>query len=85
MGSQFDDLRASLTGPVITASDTGYPAAIKRWSRAAIKPALVVVQPNNTNEVSLAVQYAVSKSIPFVVHSGGHSTGGTSSDGGMDH
>jgi FAD/FMN-containing dehydrogenase len=80
----LDKLRAAIKGSVITAEDASYKDSIKRWSQAAIKLAAVVVRPNDTEEVSETVKYAVEGNIPFVVVSGGHATSGSSSsDGGM--
>lgn len=84
MANRFEELRNTIKGVVFTPGDDGYEESLKRWSHAAIKPAAVVVQPDNVQEVSKTVQYATANKIPFTVMSGGHATSGaSSSDGGM--
>lgn len=85
MANNFSDLRELIkTGAVLTPTDEGYKQSIVRWSHAAIRPAKVVVQPGNADEVSAAIKYATANKIPLVVMGGGHSTSGSSSsDGGM--
>ncbi|KAK5193608.1 hypothetical protein LTR92_006979 [Exophiala xenobiotica] len=61
-----------------------YEASIHRWSRAAEKPAGLVVVPTTAEEVAIALRYASSQNIDLAVKGGGHSTAGVSStDGGL--
>ncbi|PIA92283.1 hypothetical protein CB0940_10010 [Cercospora beticola] len=65
--------------------DDGYAATIKRWSRAAEKPAGVSIQPTTAEEVSITLKYASQNGIDVAVKGGGHSTAGASStDGGIN-
>jgi FAD/FMN-containing dehydrogenase len=84
MANNFQDLRNSIKGVVLTPGDDDYLDSLKRWSEASVRPAAVVVQPDNAEEVSKTVQYATAHKLPFAVVSGGHATSGSSSsDGGM--
>ncbi|TWU73205.1 hypothetical protein ED733_004489 [Metarhizium rileyi] len=84
MTDTFQELRNLVKGVILTPGDDGYQESLKRWSHAAIKPAAVVVQPDNAEEVSKTLGYATAHKIPLAVVSGGHATSGSSSsDGGM--
>jgi FAD/FMN-containing dehydrogenase len=86
MASKFDDLRKALPGAeILVPGDPGYEDSLKRWSVSCIKPAAVVVRPNNASEVSVALRYATKHGVlPLAICGGGHNTGGdSSSDGGM--
>ncbi|UKZ52882.1 hypothetical protein TrVGV298_006669 [Trichoderma virens] len=84
MANNFQDLRNTVKGVILTPGDEGYLESLKRWSEASVKPAAVVVQPDNAEEVSKTVKYATANAIPLTVMSGGHATSGSSSsDGGM--
>ena len=86
MASKLDGLREALPGAEILApGEPGYEDSLKRWSASCIKPAAVVVRPNNASEVSLALRYATEHHVlPLAVCGGRHSTSGdSSSDGGM--
>ena len=61
-----------------------YEASIKRWSRAADKPAGLVIVPSSASEVATVVKYANEHDLDLAVKGGGHSTAGASStDGGL--
>lgn len=76
----FDQLRKEITsGDVLTPDSPGYQESLLRWSKAAVKPARVVVRPASAEEVSAAVKFATANKIPLVVHGGGHSSSGASS------
>lgn len=86
--ADVEALRAALarTGAyTFEPKDEGYAATIKRWSRAAEKPAGVSVQPTTAEEVSITLKYASQNGIDVAVKGGGHSTAGASStDGGIN-
>lgn len=86
MSNNFDDLRAVIpNAEIYVPGDAGYEESLKRWSASCIKPAAVVVRPNDATEVSIALRYATKHEIfPLAIRGGGHSTSGdSSSDGGM--
>lgn len=67
---------------LLTPHDEAYPASIRRWSRAAEKPAGAVLTPSTAEQVAVAVKYAAEKNIDVAVKGGGHSTAGVSSTNG---
>lgn len=78
-------LLANTSAKIILPSDAdAYAKAIARWSMAASKPAGLVVQPSNSQEVSIVTKYCNDNDIELAVKGGGHSTAGASStDGGL--
>lgn len=67
---------------LLTPQDAEYPASIRRWSRAAEKPAGAVLRPSRAEEIAVAVKYATAQNIDVAVKGGGHSTAGVSSTSG---
>jgi FAD/FMN-containing dehydrogenase len=80
--SNLESLLAGTNAAVLAPHAEAYPASIERWSRAAEKPAGVVVAPTTAEEVSVVVKYAASHNIDLAVKGGGHSTAGVSSTNG---
>lgn len=81
LGSLLEGTSAKL---ILPDNSDEYKAAIARWSMAASKPAGLVVQPSNPQEVSTVVEYANQNNIELAVKGGGHSTAGASStEGGL--
>ncbi|KAK4949815.1 hypothetical protein LTR10_011657 [Elasticomyces elasticus] len=81
----IDALRSLLSttgGTLLTPHDEAYPASIKRWSRAAEKPAGAVLTPSTAEQVCIALKYASEQNIDVAVKGGGHSTAGVSSTNG---
>ncbi|KAK7892357.1 hypothetical protein LTR67_007453 [Exophiala xenobiotica] len=77
------DTQATLLTPT-DGDSRAYEASIHRWSRAAEKPAGLVVVPATAEEVAIALRYASSQNLDLAVKGGGHSTAGVSStDGGL--
>lgn len=61
-----------------------YINSIRRWSRAAEKPAGACLIPKSAEAVGVAVKYASEHNLKIAVKGGGHSTAGASStDGGL--
>ncbi|KAL5114013.1 hypothetical protein ACEQ8H_008118 [Pleosporales sp. CAS-2024a] len=56
-----------------------YTQSIRRWSRAAEKPAGACLVPTSAAAISIAIRYASEKDIDVAVKGGGHSTAGASS------
>lgn len=84
--SDIDTLRSLLSGTsatLLTPNDgASYEASIRRWSRAAEKPAGLVLVPTSAEEVSIALKYASAQNLDLAVKGGGHSTAGVSSTNG---
>lgn len=83
--SNLESFLSSTNSKVILPDESeDYKKAIARWSMAASKPAGLVIQPSNPQEVGIIVKYASENNIELAVKGGGHSTAGTSStDGGL--
>ncbi|KAK0101678.1 hypothetical protein ONS95_006835 [Cadophora gregata] len=83
----IEELSSLLSGTdakILTSTDEGYEQAIERWSKAAEKPAGVVVVPTDASQISKTVKFAAAKKLDVAVRGGGHSTSGSSStDGGL--
>lgn len=77
--STLQSLLSSTTAALLTPQEPAYPASVRRWSRAAEKPAGLVLVPSNAEEISIAVKYAAEQGIDVAVKGGGHSTAGVSS------
>lgn len=58
---------AGFKGDVILPGDSEYEEANKRWSRFIERQAGVVVRPRSTEDVALAVKFAVQGGYPVVV------------------
>ncbi len=80
MTTTHDDLRAGLTGTVVTASDPDWDDA--RLFHSGIGEPDLIVRPADIDDVRAAVTYAARADLPVVVRGGGHSAWG-SVPGGM--
>ncbi|KAJ4376088.1 hypothetical protein N0V83_001369 [Neocucurbitaria cava] len=64
--------------------EEAYTTSIRRWSRAAEKPAGACLIPKSNEAVSITLKYASQNNLDIAVKGGGHSTAGASStDGGL--
>ncbi|KAH7346451.1 hypothetical protein BKA65DRAFT_585451 [Rhexocercosporidium sp. MPI-PUGE-AT-0058] len=71
------------SGAVALPRSVLYEKHIKRWSKAAEKPASFIVLPACTEDVSKTILFCNKYSLDFAVCGGGHATSGSSSsDGG---
>jgi hypothetical protein len=70
---------------VVTPDETeAYTKSIRRWSRAAEKPAGACLIPRSAEAISITLKYATEQGLELAVKGGGHSTAGVSStDGGL--
>ena len=76
--STATDLRARLTGRVLTAGDEGYDAArVVMLGGTDPRPA-VIARPVDDADVSAVVSYARDNGLALAVRSGGHSGAGYS-------
>ncbi|KAF2821977.1 FAD binding domain-containing protein [Ophiobolus disseminans] len=77
-------LRATDAQLVTPEEEEAYTQSIRRWSRAAEKPAGACLIPRSAEAVSIALKYASQQGLDIAVKGGGHSTAGASStDGGL--
>lgn len=74
----------SSSAEILTPDAPGYEDSIKRWSDTCIKRAAAVVKVTSAMDIASVLAFAKEKSIPIVVHGGGHSTsGGSAIEGGI--
>jgi hypothetical protein len=59
-----------------------YAKSIRRWSRAAEKPAGACLIPRSAEAISITLKYATQHGLEIAVKGGGHSTAGASSTNG---
>ncbi len=77
-------LRAAVSGPVITAEDAGYAAARTIFYGGIERRPLAIARPANSAEVAAVVGLAREAGMELAIRSGGHSQAGHSlSDGGI--
>jgi FAD/FMN-containing dehydrogenase len=79
------DLLKETSAQLVTPKESEpYTQSIRRWSRAAEKPAGACLIPKSADAVSIAIKYATENDLDIAVKGGGHSTAGASStDGGL--
>ena len=75
----LETLRNTITGDIVTPSDSDYEEAIKRWAANATRRAKFVVFVKDANDVATALKYAKATGTPIAVRGGGHSPAGASS------
>lgn len=81
-----DILSVGIQGPIITSSSEGYEKAIARHSATSVLRPTYVVYPTSTNDVSLAIKFALAQSprLEIAVKGGGcHSSTNSSTEGGL--
>ncbi|NMO91381.1 FAD-binding oxidoreductase [Actinomycetospora sp. TBRC 11914] len=77
--SRVDDLRAALTGSVVTPDDPGYDEARQVWNGDIDRRPAVIAYCATAEDVAAAVTFARDASLEISVRSGGaHSTAGLS-------
>jgi hypothetical protein len=83
--AQLRDLLKDTDAQLVTPKEEEpYTQSIRRWSRAAEKPAGACLIPKSADAVSIAIKYASENDLDIAVKGGGHSTAGASStDGGL--
>ena len=74
--SRFDDLRASLSGTVVTPEDPGYDEARRVWNADVDRRPAVIVYCATTEDVARAVSFARDVPLEMSVRGGAHSTSG---------
>jgi FAD/FMN-containing dehydrogenase len=77
--STLSDFKQSFKGDIVTPNDAGYAEAIARWAINAERPARIVAFVKDTDDVSLALEYARTNGLRVALRGGGHSAAGASS------
>ena len=70
------DLAASVTGEVVLPDDAEYDARRAIFNAMVDRRPALIVRPRTTDDVSLAVRYALDAGLPIAVRGGGHSVAG---------
>ncbi|KAG5651060.1 hypothetical protein H0H81_010042 [Sphagnurus paluster] len=78
-GGNLATFKAQFKGDIVTQDDADYPQAIARWAVNGQRCAKVVAFVKDAEDVSLALKYARSNSLPIAIRGGGHSPAGSSS------
>ena len=78
------ELRAAISGEIITAADPGYDAARAVWNLAIDRRPAVIVRVRGTDEIAAALRIAIAHDLPVSVRGGGHNVAGHAvCDGGV--
>ncbi|TCC29840.1 FAD-binding oxidoreductase [Kribbella sindirgiensis] len=77
--TDFDELRAALSGRVITPGEDGYDDARRLWNAAHDRRPAVIAQPRTAEDVQVAVRFGVAQGLELAVRGGSHSLSGASS------
>lgn len=80
----FQTLKHTFKGDLVTPTDPDYAKAIARWAANAERRAEVVAFVKDPADVALAIKYATTNKLPIAIRGGGHSPAGASScEGGV--
>lgn len=83
-GRDIDELRGSLRGQLLTASEEGYEQARRIWNGAFDRRPALIVRCAGASDVVQAVNFGRSQDLLIAVRGGGHSLSGQSvCDGGL--
>lgn len=82
--ADFQRLKNTFKGDLVTPADPDYAKAISRWAANAERQAKVVAFVKDPADVALAIKYATANELPIAIRGGGHSAAGaSSSEGGL--
>ena len=82
--TDFQTLKSTFHGDLVTPTDPDYAKAIARWAANAERQAKVVAFVKDPADVVLAIRYAIANKLPIAIRGGGHSpAGASSSEGGL--
>jgi FAD/FMN-containing dehydrogenase len=83
-GRDIDELRGSLRGQLLTASEEGYEQARRVWNGAFDRRPALIVRCAGASDVVQAVNFGRTQDLLIAVRAGGHSLSGQSvCDGGL--
>lgn len=74
--NEIERLKADLTGDVLTSENEGYAEALAVWNAAVSHSPLLIVLPENRQDVVKTVLFARQHGIPLSVRGGGHDWAG---------
>ncbi|TQM05835.1 FAD-binding oxidoreductase [Pseudonocardia kunmingensis] len=84
MLSEFDELRATMTGAVVGPGDQGYDEVRRVWNAAIDRSPAVVARCTSAADVCAAVAFARERGLEIAVRGGAHNPAGTAVvDGGL--
>ena len=75
-GRDIDELRGSLRGQLLTASEEGYEQARRIWNGAFDRRPALIVRCAGASDVVQAVNFGRSQDLLIAVRGGGHSLSG---------
>lgn len=82
--TDFQALKSTFKGDLLTPEDVGYDQAIARWAKNAARKAAVVAFVKDAADVSAAIAYAKQARLRIAIKGGGHNpAGASSSEGGL--
>lgn len=76
LSSEFDDLRAAMSGRVIAPDDTDYDQARKVWNADIDRRPSAIAQCTSAADVAAAVSWAVRRDLAVSVRAGAHHAAG---------
>ncbi|MEV5961737.1 FAD-binding oxidoreductase [Kribbella sp. NPDC051952] len=79
MTQTVDELRATLSGPVLEPSSEGYDDARRLWNAQHDRRPAVIAQVRSAEDVQAAVRFGVAEGLEIAVRGGSHSMSGASS------
>ena len=65
------------TGAVIRPQDAGYPAARRVWNGMIDRYPSMIVRPESSDDVAIAVTFARDRGLPLAIRGGGHNVAGS--------
>ena len=77
--SGLSEFKQSFKGDIVTPDDDGYTQAIARWAANLERKAHVVAFVKDTDDIALALKYALTNKLQVAIRGGGHSLCGASS------
>ena len=72
----IEQLKARLTGELLTAESVGFGQAATVWNAGAAQRPRMIVVPENTQDVVKTIQFAKQHELPLSVRGGGHDWAG---------
>jgi FAD/FMN-containing dehydrogenase len=82
--AQLDDLDSRIDGQLLCAGNEGWDDAVEIWNAMVAKLPALVVQPESSRDVAVAVRFAHDHGLLLSVKGGGHNIAGTAiADGGL--
>lgn len=80
--SPFDQFRAAFKGDILTEEAPDYNQAIARWAANSERRAKYICFVKNTDDVALALKFAIANGLKIAIRGGGNDPGGSSSEEG---